>query len=199
MGRSLLDLAMTGRPKLEILRYLVMEKKLSVLDTKDPSLAPRALDSLLRSGVSLPPSESITRSPMDAIPGQPLIHVIDDLTEHSDTVTLDDAVSEIVSRIAGRSNYCMRNLHCIIASASCVTRIPWTASSSRAVTRSAASTAANISTPAPSVKGIAQCFEYFVTETMTNASYTLEGRAHSHENEVIKELPTLVAFVLRMI
>lgn len=104
-GRSLVDLAMTGRPKLEILRYLVMEKKLSVLDTKDPSLAPRALDALLRSGASLPPPESVTRIPMETFPGQPMVHVIDDLTENSDTVTLDDAVSsEIVSWISDHSN-----------------------------------------------------------------------------------------------
>ena len=49
---------MTGKPKLEVLRYLVMEKNLSVMDTKDPSLAPRTLEALLRAGVSRESAEA---------------------------------------------------------------------------------------------------------------------------------------------
>lgn len=82
-GRSLVDLAMTGKPKLEVLRYLVMEKNLSVLDTKDPSLAPRTLEALLRAGVSRETAEA-------SVSGE-VVHVIDDYTEYSGT-TLDDAV-----------------------------------------------------------------------------------------------------------
>jgi hypothetical protein len=48
-GRTLMDLAMTGRPKNEILRYLV-GKNLSVRDTKDKTLAPKTLQNLMRSG-----------------------------------------------------------------------------------------------------------------------------------------------------
>lgn len=74
---------MTGKPKLEVLRYLVMEKNLSVLDTKDPSLAPRTLEALLRAGVSRETAEA-------SVSGE-VVHVIDDYTEYSGT-TLDDAV-----------------------------------------------------------------------------------------------------------
>jgi hypothetical protein len=81
-GRSLIDLAMTGRPKLAVLRYLVMEKNLSVMDTKDPTLAPRTLDALLRSGVS--------RESAEASVAGDVVHIIDDHTEYSGT-TLDDA------------------------------------------------------------------------------------------------------------
>lgn len=84
-GRSLVDLAMTGKPKLAVLRYLVMEKNLSVMDTKDPSLAPRTLEALLRAGVSRESAEA-------SVTGEVAVHVIDDHTEHSGSMTLDDAV-----------------------------------------------------------------------------------------------------------
>ena len=48
-SRTLIDLAMTGKPKIEILSYLV-KKNLSVLDTKDQSLAPKTLQTLLGAG-----------------------------------------------------------------------------------------------------------------------------------------------------
>lgn len=47
-GRSMMDLAMTGRPKLDILQYLAAEKNMSVLETKDPKLAQTTLDAFLR-------------------------------------------------------------------------------------------------------------------------------------------------------
>lgn len=47
-GRSVMDLAMTGRQKIDILRYLVVEKNLRVQDAKNPKLAVSALDALLR-------------------------------------------------------------------------------------------------------------------------------------------------------
>lgn len=48
--RTLIDLAMTGKPKLDILRYLVTENNMSVMDTRDATLAPRCLEALLRAG-----------------------------------------------------------------------------------------------------------------------------------------------------
>jgi len=48
-NRTLIDLAMTGKPKIDILGYLV-KKNLSVLDTKDPNLAPKTLQILMRAG-----------------------------------------------------------------------------------------------------------------------------------------------------
>lgn len=47
-GRSMMDLAMTGKPKMGILKYLVVEKGMSVCDSKDPKLSQLTLDALLR-------------------------------------------------------------------------------------------------------------------------------------------------------
>jgi hypothetical protein len=47
--RTLLDLAMTGRPKVDILVYLI-HKGLSIHDVKNPLLLPKTLESLLQSG-----------------------------------------------------------------------------------------------------------------------------------------------------
>lgn len=48
-SRTLIDLAMTGKPKIDILAYLV-QKNLSILDTKDSKLAPKTLQLLLGAG-----------------------------------------------------------------------------------------------------------------------------------------------------
>ena len=48
-SRTLLDLTMTGRPKLQILTYLV-QKGLSVEDVKDKTLIPKTLELLLING-----------------------------------------------------------------------------------------------------------------------------------------------------
>jgi Zinc finger, C3HC4 type (RING finger) len=60
-SRTLLDLAMTGRPKVEILMYLIAEKGLSINDVKDPQLAPKTLETLLMRSSSglrtLPPTD----------------------------------------------------------------------------------------------------------------------------------------------
>jgi hypothetical protein len=48
-NRTLIDLAMTGKSKIDILSYLV-RKNLSVVDTKDPNLAPKTLQTLLSAG-----------------------------------------------------------------------------------------------------------------------------------------------------
>lgn len=122
-GRSLIDLAMTGKPKLAVLRYLVMEKSLSVMDTKDPSLAPRTLEALLRAGVSRENAEA-------SVSGE-VTHVIDDHTEHSGT-TLDDAVRDKLLFMRCNGVRVILELTCfalILAhSASCATNDPWTAS-----------------------------------------------------------------------
>lgn len=47
-NRSMLDLAMTGKPKMDILRHLVIEMNMSILDTKNPKLAQVTLENLLR-------------------------------------------------------------------------------------------------------------------------------------------------------
>lgn len=81
--RTLVELAMTGKAKLDILRYLVMDKNLSILDASDPKLAPRALEALLRAGV---PKQSAEESISDGI----MVRIIDDPSEHSSR-SLDDA------------------------------------------------------------------------------------------------------------
>lgn len=48
-SRTLIDLAMSGKPKIEVLSYLV-KNNLSVIDTKDKSLAPHTLQLLLGAG-----------------------------------------------------------------------------------------------------------------------------------------------------
>ena len=45
--RTLMDLVMNGRPKIEVLAYLV-GKNLSVTDTDDPNLASKTLQTILR-------------------------------------------------------------------------------------------------------------------------------------------------------
>lgn len=51
-GRTLMDLAMSGRPKYEILTFL-LQRGLSIIDVKDPLLAPRCLENLMKSGCAL--------------------------------------------------------------------------------------------------------------------------------------------------
>jgi hypothetical protein len=55
-NRTLIDLAMTGKSKIDILSYLV-RKNLSVVDTKDPNLAPKTLQTLLSAGFRFELSE----------------------------------------------------------------------------------------------------------------------------------------------
>mmetsp|Transcript_7541 Transcript_7541/g.9850 ORF Transcript_7541/g.9850 Transcript_7541/m.9850 type:complete len:447 (-) Transcript_7541:370-1710(-) len=50
--RTLLDLAMTGKPKVGILAFLI-KKGISITDIKDPSLAPKTLEAILLSDFSL--------------------------------------------------------------------------------------------------------------------------------------------------
>jgi hypothetical protein len=48
-SRTLLDLAMKGRPKIDILVYLI-QNGLSISDVHDPSLAPKTLEVVLKAG-----------------------------------------------------------------------------------------------------------------------------------------------------
>jgi hypothetical protein len=74
-SRTLLDLAMTGRPKVDILVYLV-HKGLSIQDIKDPSLLPKTLEALLKTG--LPTHDRI-------------LHDLHTIESHDESVaTLDD-------------------------------------------------------------------------------------------------------------
>jgi hypothetical protein len=82
--RSLIDLAMTGKPKLEILKYFIIVQRMSLLDTKNHELAPRTLESLLRAGITL------QDAPIIAIDEPP--RFIESFAEESVT-TIDDAVS----------------------------------------------------------------------------------------------------------
>lgn len=50
--RTLMDLAMSGKPKYDILTFLT-QKGLSITDAKNSHLAPRVLESLLKSGITL--------------------------------------------------------------------------------------------------------------------------------------------------
>jgi hypothetical protein len=51
-NRTLVDLAMTGKPKYDILTFL-LKKGLSIGDAKSPQLAGRCLEALLKSGANL--------------------------------------------------------------------------------------------------------------------------------------------------
>ena len=77
-SRTLMDLAMTGRPKTDILQYLV-SKNLSVSDTNDASLASKTLEALIRPG-----KKSFGR-----------LHFSSSSCCDASAATVDDAVSEI--------------------------------------------------------------------------------------------------------
>jgi hypothetical protein len=81
-NRTLTDLAMTGKPKLDILSYLV-RKNLSVMDTKDPNLAPKTLQTLLSAGLRFELTEQ--DGEMDPI------HILE--SSERSVATLEDAVS----------------------------------------------------------------------------------------------------------
>jgi hypothetical protein len=82
-NRTLIDLAMTGKPKFDILSYLA-RRGLSVLDTKDPSLPPKTLQLLMESGLRLENGPEV-----DFLSGH-LSHA--DSTDQS-VASIEDAVS----------------------------------------------------------------------------------------------------------
>jgi hypothetical protein len=81
-NRSLIDLAMTGRPKIDILSYLV-QKGLSVTDNKDPNLAPKTLQTMMKAGFVFHRKEQSD----DELEPQVL-----DASENASVATLDDMV-----------------------------------------------------------------------------------------------------------
>jgi len=78
--RTLVDLAMTGKPKIEILSFLI-QKNLSVLDTKDPKLAPKTLETLLGAGFRFEKRE-----------GDPESFQLVESSDQMSVATLDDMV-----------------------------------------------------------------------------------------------------------
>ena len=86
--RTLIDLAMTGKPKIDILVYLV-QKNLSVLDTKDPKLAPKTLQLLLGAGFKFERKEGDD--------GTESYSIVDN-SDHMSATTIEDAVSFLVPR-----------------------------------------------------------------------------------------------------
>lgn len=82
-GRTLMDLAMTGRPKLDILMYLV-RKGLSIDDVKDTSLVSKTLEVVMRSGAVFPDADKIPSS------GSIGIHEIDVVAHYDESVTTDE-------------------------------------------------------------------------------------------------------------
>lgn len=82
--RSLIDLAMTGKPKLDILKYLIIVQNMSLSDTSNHKLAPRTLEALLRAGISLHGMPGVIT---DEAP-----HFVEAFADESVT-TIDDAVS----------------------------------------------------------------------------------------------------------
>jgi hypothetical protein len=90
-SRTLIDLAMTGKPKIDILSYLI-RKNLSILDTKDPSLAPKTLQTLMGAGFRFEKRDTDGDGDSDSFP----------LAEASDASmgTLEDAVSQFMTSVS---------------------------------------------------------------------------------------------------
>jgi hypothetical protein len=87
-SRTLIDLAMTGRPKIDILAYLV-SKNLSVLDTKDPTLAPKTLQTLMSVGYRFELHNDDPNDRIDRIDSFSLADPSD-----ASVATVEDAVSK---------------------------------------------------------------------------------------------------------
>ena len=81
---TLIDFAMTGKPKIDILRYLVVNRNMSLKDASNPKLATSTLEVLLRCGAST------TRDASEITADTPA--VVESFAEESVT-TIDDAVS----------------------------------------------------------------------------------------------------------
>lgn len=77
-NRTLMDLAMTGKPKYDILSFL-LQKGLSISDAKHPELASRCLENLLKSGYS--------SGALSSVPIGNLVEV----ESQSDLLTVEDA------------------------------------------------------------------------------------------------------------
>jgi hypothetical protein len=114
-NKSLIDLAMTGKPKLDILQYLIVNHNMSLQDSTNPKLAPRTLEALLRAGITL---QGTREADMGEPPHE--IHSVAD-----DSVTMDDAVSVGTGSLHNES----QNLPCVpVPSATCAMSNLWIAS-----------------------------------------------------------------------
>jgi Zinc finger, C3HC4 type (RING finger) len=88
-GRTVLDLVMSGRrPKPDILHYLVVAKGVSINDIKDTTLALQTLESLLKRGICLPPSNT-QESPFPSSNTEPTL-IFDDPAADEATDALQD-------------------------------------------------------------------------------------------------------------
>jgi len=76
-NRTLMDLAMSGKPKYDILSFL-LQKGLSISDTKNPELAPRVLENLLKSGYSFGTPTSIPTRNLIEVESQDELLTIED-------------------------------------------------------------------------------------------------------------------------
>lgn len=94
-NKSLIDLAMTGKPKLDILKYLIVDHNMSLQDSTNPNLAPRTLEALLRAGITL---QSTPEAEVDKLPHE--IHSVAD-----DSVTMDDNAVSSGTGLCATSGY----------------------------------------------------------------------------------------------
>jgi hypothetical protein len=88
-SRTLIDLAMSQKPKVEVLSYL-MKKNLSVVDTKDPRLVHKAMQMLLSAGFRFE-----KRDDEDSCSD---ICALDSSCENSIASSIEDAVSVLIRR-----------------------------------------------------------------------------------------------------
>lgn len=79
---TLIDFAMTGKPKIDILRYLVVKHNMSLKDATNPNLATSTLEALLRCGASTTRDASEVNAELPAI--------VESFAEES-VATIDDA------------------------------------------------------------------------------------------------------------
>jgi len=86
-NRTLMDLAMAGKPKFEILRYLV-RKGLSIHDAKDSSLAPKTLEAMLKAGLSPEPRNDPSNSASGIALIEEDVNMID--ASYDDSTTMED-------------------------------------------------------------------------------------------------------------
>ena len=86
-GRSLIDLALNGKKKPDIVRYLIVEKKLSVKDSKNTPLLLNAIDNYIR-------ESNITET--EQRNGSPPVLVVEE-EQSSISTSLNDQVSLISS------------------------------------------------------------------------------------------------------
>jgi type II secretory pathway pseudopilin PulG len=97
-SRTLLDLAMTGRPKVEILMYLIAEKGLRINDVKDPKLAPKTLETLMKSSSSSSSGLMVVgnnNNKNNGAPGGGTVHVVlDNGNEQEDSVMSNTSIED---------------------------------------------------------------------------------------------------------